>query len=89
MTTEEYLAALKQIGLTPCGIKTSQILGLGIRQLHRLAHGYPVSKRTSQLIRVLINDGRQHIELEAENPAMSNPVSATTRAVRTRREVKV
>lgn len=82
MQRSEYLQALEQLGLKPCGIKTSQLLGLGIRQLHRLSCGsHPVTKRTSQLLTVLLNDGRQRFEPDTEN---ETPTSATTKATRTR-----
>jgi hypothetical protein len=39
MTTKQYLAALKLLGLTPSGRATAQALGLSLRQCQRIAAG--------------------------------------------------
>lgn len=39
MTTKQYLAALKSLGLTPSGKATSEALGLSLRQCQRIAAG--------------------------------------------------
>lgn len=50
MTTAQYLEALKQLGLSPHGIKTREALGLSARQLARLAAGYPVNSTLEKLL---------------------------------------
>lgn len=55
MTTEQYLDALKQLGLLPHGIKTREALGLSARQLARLAAGYPVNSTLERLINHLLS----------------------------------
>jgi hypothetical protein len=39
LTTKQYLAALKRLGLTPASKKTAQALGLSPRQCQRIAAG--------------------------------------------------
>jgi hypothetical protein len=39
MTTKQYLAALKSLGLTPSGKRTADVLGLSLRQVQRIAAG--------------------------------------------------
>lgn len=39
MTTKQYLAALKELGLTPSGKGTAAALGLSLRQVQRIAAG--------------------------------------------------
>lgn len=39
MTTKQYLAALKSLGLKPSGKATAEILGLSLRQCQRIAAG--------------------------------------------------
>lgn len=51
MTTQQYLNALKQLGLSPHGIKTREALGLSARQLARLASGAPVTETLALLLK--------------------------------------
>lgn len=63
MTTTQYLAALKQLGLSPHGIKTREALGdYSARQLARFAAGGPIPKTLELLLGCLIRD-RQVTEL--------------------------
>jgi hypothetical protein len=39
MTTEQYLHALKRLGLTPASKRTAEALGLSLRQAQRIAAG--------------------------------------------------
>ena len=39
MTTKEYLAAIKKLGLLPSGKATAKALGLSVRQCQRIAAG--------------------------------------------------
>jgi hypothetical protein len=39
MTTKQYLAAIKRLGLTTAGQATAKALGLSVRQCKRLASG--------------------------------------------------
>ena len=39
MTTKQYLAALKKLGLTPASLTTAASLGLSLRQCQRIASG--------------------------------------------------
>lgn len=39
MTTKQFLAALKSLGLTPAGKATAEALGLSLRQCQRIAAG--------------------------------------------------
>lgn len=54
MTTAQYLAALKRLGLTPHGIKTREALGKSARQLARYAKGYPIESTVEKLLTALM-----------------------------------
>jgi hypothetical protein len=53
MTTKQYLAALKKLGLQPQAKATAEALGLSVRQLARLAAGAPISGTLARLLDVL------------------------------------
>ncbi len=44
MTTEQYLAELKRLGLTPASKQTAAALGVGVRQIMRYAAGHPIPR---------------------------------------------
>src|SRR5207244_5034554 len=51
MTTKQYLAALKKLGLTPHGIRTAKVLGQSHRQVQRFAAGEaPIPEPVALLI---------------------------------------
>lgn len=54
MTTKQYLAALKTLGLTTSGNATAQALGLSLRQCQRIAAGAPVPEPVAILLRLLL-----------------------------------
>ena len=54
MTTEQYLRALKRLGLTPAGKATAAALGLSLRQCQRIAAGADVPQTVALLLRALI-----------------------------------
>lgn len=59
MTTNQYLAAIEKLGLTPSGQQTADTLGLSLRQCQRIASGHsavpgPVGKLLSLMIRLKI-----------------------------------
>jgi hypothetical protein len=52
MTTKQYLAVLKKLGLTPSGKATAEAFGLSLRQCQRIAAGTtPVPKTVALLLR--------------------------------------
>jgi len=58
MTTEQYLRALKRLGLSPAGKRTAELLGLSIRQLIRIAnHQAPVPKFVQILLKMYQRHG--------------------------------
>ena len=57
MSTTEYLNALQQLGLTRAGKQTAAALGLGIRQLIRLAQGAPVNDTVALLLKCYLQHG--------------------------------
>lgn len=54
MTTHQYLAALKKLGLTRAGKATAETLGLTLRQCQRYAAGDPVPEPIAKLLRLMI-----------------------------------
>ncbi len=50
MTTHQYLAALKKLGLTPAGKATAEALGLSLRQCQRIAAGARVPEPVAKLL---------------------------------------
>ena len=50
MTTKQYLAALKKLGLTPSGKATAAALGLTLRQCQRYAAGEQEVARPVELL---------------------------------------
>ena len=62
MTTKQYLAALKTLGLTPASLKTAAAIGLSPRQARRVAAGEShVPEPVAKLLRLVI---AHEIELE-------------------------
>lgn len=59
MTTRQYLAALKKLGLTPSGQATAVALGLSLRQCQRIAAGDPVPDTLAKLLRMYLRHGLQ------------------------------
>lgn len=58
MTTPQYLAAIKRLGLTPAAQKTARVLGLSIRQLIRISNGdSPVPTPVAKLLFMLERHG--------------------------------
>ena len=57
MTTEQYLAALKKLGLTPASKATAKALGLSLRQCQRIAAGAKPSDMLSHLIAMYLRFG--------------------------------
>lgn len=54
MTTQQYLTALKKLGLTPASKITATALGYSVRNLQRFAAGAPVSARLALLLESLL-----------------------------------
>jgi hypothetical protein len=57
MTTKQYLAALKKLGLTPSGKATVAALGLSLRQVQRIAAGAPVPGAVALLLAMYLKHG--------------------------------
>ncbi len=58
MTTKQYKAALKKLGLTPYARATAKVLGLSLRQCKRLAAGSsPIPGPVDRLLWVLVEHG--------------------------------
>lgn len=57
MTTKQYLAALKKLGLTPSGKATAAALGLTVRQCQRYAAGQDVPATVALLLRMYLEHG--------------------------------
>lgn len=53
MTTREYLASLKNLGLTPASNETAERLGVSKRQAQRYAAGAPIPVPIAKLLRAL------------------------------------
>lgn len=59
MTTNQYLAALKKLGLSPSGRGTAEALGLSLRQCQRIAAGdSPVPDTLAKLLAMYLEHGR-------------------------------
>ena len=55
MTTNQYLAALHKLGLSPSGKATAETLGLSLRQCQRIAaDDSAVPEPVSKLLRLMI-----------------------------------
>jgi hypothetical protein len=55
MTTAQYLASIKRLGLTPAGKATAAALGLSLRQCQRIASGVSaVPGPLAKLLRVAL-----------------------------------
>lgn len=52
MTTEQYLRALKKLGLTPAAKATAEQLGLSLRQCQRIAAGADVPEPVAIILRL-------------------------------------
>lgn len=50
MTTQQYLAALKKLGLTRASRTTAAALGCSVRQIMRYAAGDPIPQRVEMLL---------------------------------------
>ena len=60
MTTAQYLAALKKLGLTPSGQQTAEALGLSLRQCQRIASGDSgVPGPVDKLLRFMLKHGTE------------------------------
>lgn len=60
MTTEQYLRALKRLGLTPASKDTARALALSVRQCQRIASGESaVPKHVDLLLRMYLKHGLQ------------------------------
>lgn len=59
MTTKQYLAALKKLGLTPAGKATAETLGLSLRQCQRIAAGSPIPGPLEKLILMLVKESER------------------------------
>jgi hypothetical protein len=57
MTTKQYLAALKKLGLTPASKRTAELLGIGVRQAQNYAAGAPVSGTVALLLAMYLAHG--------------------------------
>jgi hypothetical protein len=58
MTTNQYLAALKKLGLTPAARATADALGLSVRQCQRLASGeQAIPETVAKLLRMYLDHG--------------------------------
>jgi hypothetical protein len=54
MTTKQYLAALKKLGLSPAGKPTAQALGVSLRQIQYYAAGKPIPEPIAIILRLLL-----------------------------------
>ncbi len=54
MTTAQYLAALKKLGLTSHGKATAEALGVSVRQLSNYAAGDPIPPMLERLLAALL-----------------------------------
>lgn len=68
MTTKQYRAALKTLGLTPAAQSTALALGLSVRHCQRFAAGYPVPKTLAKLLRCYLKHGLPDEKKGAEAP---------------------
>ena len=60
MTRTQYLAALKQLGLTPAGKATAEALGLSVRQCQRLAADQAgIPGPVERLLRLLLEERKR------------------------------
>jgi hypothetical protein len=57
MTTKQYLAALKKLGLSPASKATADALGLSVRQCQRVAAGQPVPETLAKLLTMYLEHG--------------------------------
>jgi hypothetical protein len=58
MTSKQYVAALKKLGLTHASQEAANVLGITRRQSQRLADGErPVSKPIEKLLELLVHHG--------------------------------
>lgn len=57
MTTKQYLAALKKLGLTPASKTTAAALGLSVRQCLRIAAGQDVPPTLERLLTMYLRYG--------------------------------
>jgi hypothetical protein len=62
LTTDEYLAALDQLGLTPAGQTTAQALGVTVRHVQRYAAGQPIPEYVGIILRLRLgaHQGREN-----------------------------
>lgn len=55
MTTNQYLAAIHKLGMTPSGQQTAETLGLSLRQCQRIASGESaVPGPAAKLLRLMV-----------------------------------
>lgn len=57
MANNQYLAALKRLGLTPASKATAEALGLSVRQVQRIAAGQAVPETVAKLLRMYLDHG--------------------------------
>jgi hypothetical protein len=60
MTTNQYLAALKKLGLTPASKATAATLGLSVRQCQRFAAGAPIPETIAILLRLMLSQPKRN-----------------------------
>jgi hypothetical protein len=67
MSKNEYVAALKKLGLTTAGKATAEALGLGVRHCQRIANGETkVPGPVENLLNMYLEYGTEHV-LQREN----------------------
>ena len=57
MTTSQYLAALRKLGLTPASKRTAAVLGLSLAQIKRYAAGDNVPGPVARLLAAYLAHG--------------------------------
>lgn len=55
MTTKQYLAALKKLGLTPHSKVTAAALGLSLRKIQKMAAGGTIPAHSAIILRLHID----------------------------------
>lgn len=58
MTTEQYLRALKKLGLTPHSKETAAALGLSLRRVQDYAAGQDIPERVASMLRLMIENAK-------------------------------
>ena len=55
MTTAQYLAALRKLGLTPSSKLAAEALGVSLRQAQYYAAGRPIPAPVAKLLRLMVD----------------------------------